>query len=273
MFFYNFISLSNRLCAGMMLSSLYYYLKVRKSQKDDLRASRVLEKAVRWIFERRVLNDEESDALLIESVMCGCRLEDLLERRTVLFVNEKRFPPGLPYRQFGLRIAYLYPYLPVGRQLLDADRRVAGCIYRFKEGNYTESLLDEFCELFKAMNLAKGRYMLVCIPASNMERMEMRYLRFSRELAARMEWVDGFGAILPVKHEQVHLSGQRRLLTEDDYLIDRTRLRGARVVLLDDLLTSGLTILSVKRVLCQVGAHPVAAVFVGRTLEKPSTWN
>lgn len=261
------------LCFGLLLAHFYYSLQTKEKENNELSAVRVLEKAVLWIFERRQLKEDEMDALLLESVTCGCKLDKLLERRTALYINEKRFPPGQPYKQFGLQIGYLYPYLPAGRQLLDEDIRSAERIYLFKQGKYSEALLDDLCRLFGNMGLEQGKYMLICIPASNIERMETRYMKFSHDLAARMDWSNGFGCLLPKYREPVHLTGERRILSEDNFLVDRQRLRGTQVVLLDDLLTTGLTVISVNNVLRRAGARPVAAVFIGRTLEKTVKWN
>lgn len=259
-------------CTGALVAWLYAYFSKLKAAHDEKHAVKVLEKVVWWIFERRSLNDEEKDALLLEAVACGCDLGDLLERRMVLFGNEKRFPPGVPYKQFGLKIAYLYPYLPSDRQLLEEDRKIAERIYRFKQGMYIPGLLDEFCSMFENMGLKKSEYMLLCIPASDMVRTETRYRRFSKDLASKMNWIDGFGSLVPIGREPVHITGCRKILVEEDFIMDKKRLKGCRIVLLDDLLTTGLMVISISRILRKVGAKPVAAIFVGRTLEKPVSW-
>lgn len=260
------------LCLGLSLMKIWRVGYFKWTVYKEQRAVRVLEKVVWWIFERKTLNDEEMDAILLESVACGCQLSDLLERRIVLFENEKRFPPGELFIMFGLKMAYLYPYFPSGRQLLQEDRFIAEQIYRFKHGSYASGLLDEFCLLFQKMGLEKGGYMLLCIPASNWERTEQRFLHFSRDLAIRMEWTDGFGSLVPIPRIPLHLSGQRRLLSTEDFKVDKKRLKGKKIVLLDDMLTSGTTVLSISKVLKSMGARPVAAVFISRTLEKPLTW-
>lgn len=260
------------ICAGMLVAWLYVCIDKLKVGREEKHAVKVLEKVVWWIFEHRSLNDEEKDALLLEAVACGCDLDDLLERRIVLFGNGKRFPPCVPYKQFGLKICYLYPYLPRDRQLLEEDWKTAERIYRFKQGVHIPGLLDEFCSMFENMGLENGEYMLLCIPASDMVRTETRYRRFSKDLADKMNWRDGFGSLVPVARKPVHITGCRKMLAEEDFIIDKKRLKGRRIVLLDDLLTTGLMVISISRILRKVGAKPVAAIFVGRTLEKPVSW-
>lgn len=242
------------------------WLGYLNGRRED-HARRVLGKAVRWIFERRPLKIAEEDALLLEAASCGCPLDDLMERRLSLYMAGRRFPAGEPYHLAGLRVAYLYPYLAKDRQLLPEDKDGAGLVYRFKAGEYDEDLLAAFCRMFGRMGLDKGRYVLLCLPASSRMRTEERYRRFSHDLSVRMGWQDGYGALMPVPHEPFHLGGRRKMLTGKDFVLDKHLLKGRKIVMLDDLLTTGLTVLSVRRLLEKEGLRPVAAVFVARTVE------
>ncbi len=255
---------------GVVCMKVSKRLHERKEFRRENRTRLVLEKAVRWIFERQPLKKETQDALLLEAVACGCRLDDLLERSLVLFVSEHQYPPGEPFVRFGMKIGYLWPYFAKKRQLLLEDRKVADCLYRFKQGEYIPGLTEELCGLFERMGLNDGGYVLLCLPASNCERTEKRYRRFSRELSQRMGWVDGYGSLMPVGHEPSHLTGRRVCLDESEYVLDKQILKGKKIVLLDDLLTTGVTLLSVRRLLVNAGLHPVSAVFICRTLEPAS---
>lgn len=108
-------------CFGIVFVGVEYRLRMWNNAGKELRARKALEKAVRWIFERRTFKNESLDALLLESVACGCHLDDLLERRIALFTTECCYPPGKPFHRFGITMAYLYPYLPKDRQLLEED--------------------------------------------------------------------------------------------------------------------------------------------------------
>ena len=55
-------------CTGALVAWLYAYFSKLKAAHDEKHAVKVLEKVVWWIFERRSLNDEEKDALLLEAV-------------------------------------------------------------------------------------------------------------------------------------------------------------------------------------------------------------
>ena len=87
-----------------------------------------------------------------------------------------------------------------------------------------------------------------------------------------MNWTDGFGTLIPVSREPVHLTGRRRPMGTEDFMLDQRMLKGKKIVLLDDLLTTGMTVLSVASLLRDAGLTPVAAVFVGRTIEKAVRW-
>ena len=88
-------------CFGIAFAGVVYRLRMWNNAGKELRARKALEKAVRWIFERRTLKNESLDALLLESVACGCHLDDLLERRIALFTTECCYPPGKPFRSLG----------------------------------------------------------------------------------------------------------------------------------------------------------------------------
>lgn len=247
---------------------LGWMFRSRLATERNREAVKLLENAMETIFERRPLNEEEYNNLLLDAVACGCRLEHFLDRSISLYVNGKMYPPGVPFRQFGMKMGYLYPYLPTARQLLGEDWQNADLIYRFKDGRYDKSLLDSFCDLFDAMGLEKGGYTLLCIPGSDPYRTERRYWEFMCELSDRMEWRNGYGYLSLKPHPPVHLRGARRMLTSDDLHVEWDHLANSRIVLLDDLLTSGRTVLSVCLELRRCGVRPVAAVFVGRTVER-----
>ena len=259
-------------CFGIAFAGVVYRLRMWNNAGKELRARKALEKAVRWIFERRTLKNESLDALLLESVACGCHLDDLLERRIALFTTECCYPPGKPFHLFGITMAYLYPYLPKDRQLLEEDRMIGEKLYNFKRGEYVPGLENEICALFERLGLEKGGYTLLCMPASNWERTEIRYRRLSSDLSTRMNWTDGFGTLIPVSREPVHLTGRRRPMGTEDFMLDKRMLKGKKILLLDDLLTTGMTVLSVASLLRDAGLTPVAAVFVGRTIEKAVRW-
>lgn len=114
-----------------------------------------------------------------------------------------------------------------------------------------------------------------CLSGSALKRVVTRCCvcrRLSSDLSTRMNWTDGFGTLIPVSREPVHLTGRRRPMGTEDFMLDKRMLKGKKIVLLDDLLTTGMTVLSVASLLRDAGLTPVAAVFVGRTIEKAVRW-
>ncbi len=99
-------------CFGIAFAGVVYRLRMWNNAGKELRARKALEKAVRWIFERRTLKNESLDALLLESVACGCHLDDLLERRIALFTTECCYPPGKPFICLALRWLICIPICP-----------------------------------------------------------------------------------------------------------------------------------------------------------------
>lgn len=248
------------------------YLLARKVlQKRSSRSVRLLEKTVRCLFERSALKSDERRELLLSARSCGCRLSDLTEREISLFTNARHTPPGEVFYLSGVKVGYLYPYFGRHKQLLAEDREVAEMIYRFKDGIYDDELLEELVCLCESMSLGKDK-LLVCIPASTQSATDRRYRRFSADLSARLAWKDGYGIMMPVDRIPCHLTGERRMLGEKNYYLQKSLLRGRKVVLFDDILTTGTTLFSVAGLIERAGGQVLGTVFIGRTLDPAVTW-
>ena len=135
--------------------------------------------------------------MLLESVACGCHLDDLLERRIALFTTECCYPPGKPFHLFGITMAYLYPYLPKDRQLLEEDRMIGEKLYNFKRGEYVPVWKMKFVRCLSGSALK--RVVTRCCVCRRVIGNGQRSVtgRLSSDLSTRMNWTDGFGTFDP----------------------------------------------------------------------------
>ena len=78
--------------------------------------------------------------------------------------------------------------------------------------------------------------------------------------------------MMPVDRIPCHLTGERRMLGEKNYYLQKSLLRGRKVVLFDDILTTGTTLFSVAGLIERAGGQVLGAVFIGCTLDPAVTW-
>ena len=82
----------------------------------------------------------------------------------------------------------------------------------------------------------------------------------------KMGWENGFGVITPIDHESQHYTGVRKELNEQNFHIQYEKLVGKRIVLFDDVFTTGNTLLSLSGIIRRAGGYPEEALFLCRTL-------
>ena len=105
---------------------------------------------------------------------------------------------------------------------------------------------------------------IVCIPASCQRTYTRRFRKFSAELSAMCGAIDGFEHIHVIgKREKVHICGEHA--AEDNVWIDEDFFKGKRILLIDDICTSGRTSDAFKERMESAGAHVRMAMFLAKT--------
>ena len=246
-----------------------YYLWKRKPSEhlgSRKRLAILVEYLLRHLADRNYPRNSTMIEMTREAVSLGCDLDKLLEHYNSI---DPELQSGCPRQNivFGdICFRYLHDYVPQRLQYLDCERKVANRLYSFKAGDYTHDMLYEFVDLLKEQELDKFRFLLICMPASTQYKTVKRYENFSDHLCRVMGWEDGFGIIRPIDHASQHESGRRVILDERHYFIDYNRLKGKRVMLLDDVFTTGKTLLSLAGIIRRAGGYPTDAIFYCKTL-------
>ena len=95
---------------------------------------------------------------------------------------------------------------------------------------------------------------IVCIPASCQQTYTRRFRNFSAKLSAMCGAIDGFEHVHVIgKREKVHICGEHA--AEDNVWIDEDFFKGKRILLIDDICTSGRTSDAFKERMESAGAH------------------
>ena len=181
----------------------------------------------------------------------------------------------------GLRYHYFYNYPPMsdnayGEGYTWNDRYL---IWNFKndpekgcsEKRHNEVLDKVLPEISRFLEDSFGRdylrYLtLVCIPASTEIKNQYRYKDFSLRLCLRTKMENGYDYIHYVKDgiSKTKLNNDARVSVPPEIRIEDC-FRGKFVLLFDDVITQGRTMLKYKNLLEQKGAIVVGGLALGRT--------
>lgn len=162
-------------------------------------------------------------------------------------------------------------YYPLKTYPIVSDRRerFRKLIWKFKDGqNFPENdkiqiRLKILLQDLSPVNL--NDYILIPVPASNVEKTALRYSRFMPELAKRLDKKLVLNAITSENHEPNKGSLNNRI---EHFTFFPENYRGKGVILFDDIITSGKTFEQTSARLLDTGAINVIGLFLGRTVSK-----
>lgn len=136
--------------------------------------------------------------------------------------------------------------------------------WRFKDGMQQGWALDAVADVLGTLGYngqVNSQLVLACIPASTVQANYLRYHDFSQELCRRLNLHDGFEHITILKEKDPnHLSG---IYTEATLAFDRNFFAGKDVIIFDDVVTKGRSMLSFARQLREVQAYPIICCSLG----------
>ena len=167
--------------------------------------------------------------------------------------------------QFALLDYYPQRYLRhTGFEQQDDNRRILG----FKDGRnvYTRWAVRQFANALSATDLRDTA--IVCIPASTRYAHVRRWKRFSQQLCRLTGAIDGFSHIeVCGNRKRAHVTGEYELATNIKHLvhIDAEFFSGKRVLVIDDIYTTGQSSAAFIRAMKAAGATVVMAAFLAKT--------
>lgn len=106
--------------------------------------------------------------------------------------------------------------------------------------------------------------MLVCIPASSQQKTSLRYKEFSQMLCSETGMTSAYDK-MTVTSERIakHLGGTSSSMNGIEF--DNDFFKGKFVILFDDIVTKGNSMLAFKRKMEELGAIVVGGVSIGKT--------
>lgn len=146
-------------------------------------------------------------------------------------------------------------------------------VWDFKAGLHQEWAIGAVANVLNKLGYngqTNPNLVLACIPASTVAANHRRYHDFSGELCKRINVQDGFAHIKIVQEKAPkHISGVE---TEEVLSFDREFFAGKDVIVFDDVVTKGRSMLRFMRKLREVNARPVICCSLGMTLFPSQTF-
>lgn len=163
---------------------------------------------------------------------------------------------------------HFYWYYPTNKftseELSNDSVAARTIVYNFKDGRHHTTVkhlvMKKIQDTFKGVDLSE--FAFVCIPASTVEVNNSRYRAFSAEVCDGVGMRNGFEHISITKEKTAsHLGGTDTA----EYSYDGQFFKGRNVILFDDIVTRGRSMIEMKASLERLGAKVICAMSIGRT--------
>lgn len=178
--------------------------------------------------------------------------------------------PLKPFRFRGISVTFYGHYYPSRyKRLLDEEQRgFCRTLYAFKEGE--NHGIDFFKACMAALPVDTASCHVMFMPCSNWIKYGQRFKRLDWYITThRKELTSGlYDVDVHSERESLHeCKGNERIL-ERNYSITGD-IRGKRIIIVDDVFTSGQSLTDYKEEIERCGGEVVAAIFYGKTVTVP----
>lgn len=178
--------------------------------------------------------------------------------------------PLKPFRFRGISVTFYGNYYPSRyKRLLDEEQRgFCRTLYAFKEGE--NHGIDFFKACMAALPVDTTSCHIMFMPCSNWIKYGQRFKRLDWYITThRKELTSGlYDVDVHSERESLHeCKGSERIL-ERNYNITGD-IKGKRIIIVDDVFTSGQSLTNYKEEIERCGGEVVAAIFYGKTVTVP----
>lgn len=177
-------------------------------------------------------------------------------------------------RFWNKHIVAFYPYVPARFKNVSEDiKQYRELVYSFKSGERYEEVAQLTAHKLKEEFGDKvTEIVFTCIPASSVEKNELRYKKFSERVCELSGAVNGYEHLKVIADKKsIHESRKKRSKQTDimqNIDIDGEWFRNRSVVTMDDCLTSGKSWTALGSKLEEFGAEILAGYFLSKTTYK-----
>lgn len=214
----------------------------------------------------------EIPTLTAESAQDIVEREEILKARQHELSLDDRLEAAVQdwERVWGIPYYFYYWYYPKRFANVSVASSMARyLVYSFKDGRsclqVIKMIKQKMSETFEADDLQHLSF--VCIPASTIAANRIRYKGFSDMICNELGMEDAFEHIHIIKEkEPSHLGGTGQA----EYGYDKDFFKGKRIIIFDDVVTTGGSLNAFNNKMVELGARVICAISIGRTY---SDWN
>ena len=164
----------------------------------------------------------------------------------------------------------IYSYIPkrFQKRATFEEQDICRMILGFKDGRniYTRWAVRQFARALSLTDLSDT--VIVCIPASTTYAHVRRWKRFSHLLCKQTGAIDGFDRVqVSGSRKRAHVTGEYELCTNIKHYvhIDNDFFRGKKVLVIDDIYTTGHSSRAFIEAMQATGATVVTVAFLAKT--------
>ena len=142
--------------------------------------------------------------------------------------------------------------------------------YAFKDGEKSllwAKVFSVCISKLSCFDAIKENAVLVPIPASTKKAHGRRFTRFCRELAKRLDIADGFRTLW-IEFDREKMKGTIGKNKIENLTFNRIHIKGKHVLLVDDVITTGTSLVQIGKKLLELGALSVRGVFMAKTVRE-----
>ena len=166
---------------------------------------------------------------------------------------------------------YIHDYYPLFcKNVSKQARQARNCVYAFKDGEKPWLWAKVFALCISKLPCfasIKDNAVLVPIPASSKKSHNMSFSRFCRNLAERLDVADGFRTLW-IEYDRDEMKGTVGENKIENLTFNRKYIQGKHVLLIDDVITTGASLVQIGKKLLELGAISVRGVFMARTIRE-----
>lgn len=177
-----------------------------------------------------------------------------------------------------MQTRHFWEYLPQRfKPRSEMDVLVRNFIYDFKRGRRKaarRAAVEVANFFFHNWGSQCEEYTFVCIPARNNATYRNRFSYFSEEVEELCGCKSAMDHVMIIGERQARHNSYNHCVCESgyDFLLDIEWFKGRKVVIVDDIMTSGATARSFAEELSAAGATIIGGLFLCRTITKEGTY-
>ena len=163
---------------------------------------------------------------------------------------------------------YIMEYLPKRYSATTKQKNDREIIYDFKNGYCSLGLINTIIEYIKEIKkeLGGNNWRVCFIPASTHHKTACRYQKLATCIEKETGIACDYHTILPIQdQESGHITGKKANPAKN-FTIKTSDVDGKNIILIDDVITRGMTFMQTTNKLIRNGANMVRGLFLAKTI-------